>query len=128
MRRILASGATVLLALVLIAFAVANRGSVAVVVPTTQIAIDVPLYFVFFAGAIFGVLLAGLVTFWPRLRKNLQARRAERRAAAAQARVAELETTEPPEPPASLAAIDRAQDNADSAADHRPSTPARKTG
>jgi len=128
MRRLLASLASLALALVLITFAVANRSFVAVVLPTTEIAVEIPLYFVFFAGALFGVLLAGLVTLWPRLRGLHRARKAERRAAAADQRISELETTPPAERPASLAAIDHAQEPGADGARPQLDAPARNTG
>jgi len=116
MRRALWVVSALSLALALIAFAVANREPVLLQYPMTEGGLRLPLHLVFFAGLIFGVCLAGVVTLWPRLRNRLSGRKLRRRAEAAEARANALETEAPPRTAERLAAIDRAQ-SVDAAAD-----------
>lgn len=110
MRRLLFAGLAVIFALVLVAWAVANRNPVTIVFPLTDLSLLMPVHLVFFAGMILGVCLAGLATLLPRLRGGLRRRRLEKRAKAAESRVQDLEARTPADNGARLAAIDHAQD------------------
>lgn len=110
MRRLLYAGAAIVFALALVAWAVVNRAPVTIAFPMTDWALLLPLHLVFFAGLVFGVFLAGIVTLLPRLRGRLRRRRLEKRVKAAESRVGDLEARTPPETGPRLAAIDRAQD------------------
>lgn len=72
---------TATLALILIILSVLNRHDVSVFWGPDQPAINLPLYFIFFAGIFFGLLAAAYATSWLRLKAFTRARAAERRAA-----------------------------------------------
>ena len=65
-------------------FAVGNRSSVYVLLRAARVQIEVPVYAVFFAGIFTGLMFAGVVTGWLRLKAFVQRRKLARRAAAMQ--------------------------------------------
>jgi len=110
MRRFFATVLILLFSLALVALAVVNRDPVTVTFPMLEIAVEMPLHLVFFAGLILGVCLTGLAMFIPRLRNYMSRRRLEKRAKTAESRIVELEAEAPPSTEGRLAAIDRAQE------------------
>lgn len=115
MRRLFSTLITLAFAAALIYVAVANRHLVTVFLAPTALALDLPVYLLFFAGLICGVVLSALVSARPRLRRFWRQRKAERRAEKAESRLTEMQAQEAPAAAKSLAAIDRAQEVAPAA-------------
>lgn len=65
-------------------FAVGNRSSVYVLLRAMRVQVEVPVYAVFFAGIFTGLMFAGVVTGWMRLKAFIQRRKLARRADAMQ--------------------------------------------
>lgn len=98
------------LALVLIALAVSNRSHILITLPLTELALSLPVYAIFFAGMIFGIILTGLVLAPPRLRGYAARRRAEKRASQAEGRLARQPRGMAEKRAMAIEAIDKAQE------------------
>lgn len=71
-----------LMGLFLIWFAISNRTPVMLGLSWTTLFVEATVYSVFFAGILFGLVIAGTVTGWLRLKGFAARRQAERRAKA----------------------------------------------
>ncbi|WP_374762983.1 hypothetical protein [Yunchengibacter salinarum] len=77
------------LGVALVAFSVVNREAVPLAIPFVG-SLAVPLFLIFYAGIFFGLLVAGLITGWLRLKGFTRRRQAERRARHLEKQVGDL--------------------------------------
>lgn len=95
-----------LLLLILIVFAVANKGAVTVSVEPLPFVIELPLYLLVFAAILLGLLvgaLAGWLAAWSSARRKAEAQRQRQARQALQAaKPAAVDTGGQPAPPAPL--------------------------
>lgn len=109
MRTFLIRLAALFLALVLIGTAVSNRTPVLILLPLTDLSIEMPLYGIFFSGLFFGVILTGLVLALPRWRGFIARRHAEKRADKAERTLSHRANDTAEKRTFVLGAIDKAQ-------------------
>lgn len=94
----------------LLALAVANRQTVAIALPFSDMLLVMPVFFLFGFGMLAGLLLALAVSLRPGFRRMLNARKSERRAKSAEAALAQSREAEAAaRRDAARIAIDRAQ-------------------